>query len=291
MREKVRWEEMYPDELRAAQAEYPLVYLPLGLCEPHGPHCALGLDAVKAHELCVRAARRHGGVVAPPFYWHIHESGYHAPWGEEMLGNQNTFMTSLPPWVMLRVFLYQLRAVAARGFRAAIVVTGHYGGNEHDLRLAANVFERHHPMRASAWADHELIDHPKYRGDHAGATETSQLWYLRPDLVDIARLTPESAASNDYAAGANALESSRRLGEEIVRSQIERLGVVGGELLAAYSGPAQPPALSFDETEAIWREILARRDEWVTLKLWKDQKPAGEDSSWHANQFPDWNGS
>ena len=44
---KVRWEEMFPDELDAALARCPVVYVPLGLCEPHGLHNALGLDALK----------------------------------------------------------------------------------------------------------------------------------------------------------------------------------------------------------------------------------------------------
>lgn len=288
MRDKVRWEEMFPDEMRAAQAERPLVYVPLGLCEPHGPQCALGLDAIKAHEICLRAAREHGGVVAPPSFWHIHETGYHAPWGERFLAGQNTFLTSLPPWVMLKIFLYQLRGVAARGFRAAIVVTGHYGGNQHDLRLVAEILMRHSPLRIWTGPDTDLISHPKYRGDHAGATETSQLWYLRPDLVDVSRLSPELVAAREFAVGGNVMEGSRRLGEEIVRGQIERLGAIGQELLAAYAGPNQPPALSFDETEAIWGEIEARKGEWVTLKLWESQEPVGPDSAWYANQSPKW---
>ena len=44
---KVRWEEMFPDELKAALADKPLVYMTYGLCEPHGPHNAIGLDAIK----------------------------------------------------------------------------------------------------------------------------------------------------------------------------------------------------------------------------------------------------
>ncbi|GEM_PF-2181950 len=48
MRPKVQWEEMFPDELDAALARCPVGYLPLGLCEPHGLHNALGLDALKA---------------------------------------------------------------------------------------------------------------------------------------------------------------------------------------------------------------------------------------------------
>lgn len=287
---KVRWEEMFPDELQAALAAYPLVYMTYGLCEPHGPHNAIGLDAIKAYELCLRAARELGGIVAPPFFWHIHETGYHAPWGNEMIGEVNSFMTSLPPWVMLKTFLYQLRAVAARGFHAAIIVTGHYGGNENDLRLAVDLFSKHTSMKVAAYSDGELINYMNYHGDHAGETETSQLLALRPDLVDMSRLTPDHLANHYYAAGKTAPNSLVATGEEIVKSQIRRLGEISQLLLAAYDGPAQPIPLSFDETEKIWEELEARRDEWVTLKLWKSQQPVGPESGWFANQAPAWNG-
>jgi len=64
---KVKWEEMHPDELLAAIATHPVCYMAYGLAEPHGAYNALGLDWLKAYALCERAARTHGGVVAPPF--------------------------------------------------------------------------------------------------------------------------------------------------------------------------------------------------------------------------------
>src|SRR5438045_3884378 len=85
MRE-VRWERMFPDELEQAFAACPLVYFPYGLCEPHGPQNALGLDGLKAHGIACTAARAHGGIVAPPDYWHIHELGMYAAWAERAGG-------------------------------------------------------------------------------------------------------------------------------------------------------------------------------------------------------------
>ena len=41
---KVQWEMMFPDELEQAFQAAPLVYFTYGLCEPHGPQNALGLD-------------------------------------------------------------------------------------------------------------------------------------------------------------------------------------------------------------------------------------------------------
>ena len=71
--DEVQWERMFPDQLEAAFAARPIAWYTYGLCEPHGPHNAVGLDSLKAHAIACRTARRHGGIVAPPDYWHIHE--------------------------------------------------------------------------------------------------------------------------------------------------------------------------------------------------------------------------
>lgn len=64
MRCEVHWERIFPDELEAATAECPLVYLSYGLCEPHGPRNALGMDALRPHGVACRAAREFTDVVA-----------------------------------------------------------------------------------------------------------------------------------------------------------------------------------------------------------------------------------
>jgi creatinine amidohydrolase len=56
---------MFPDELETAFAECPVAWLPYGLCEPHGPQNAVGMDAIRAHEYLLRAAASFGGIVAP----------------------------------------------------------------------------------------------------------------------------------------------------------------------------------------------------------------------------------
>jgi creatinine amidohydrolase/Fe(II)-dependent formamide hydrolase-like protein len=61
---KVQFEEMFPWEVAAAMAEAPLCFLPLGTLEWHGEHAAVGLDALKAHAVCVLAAQRSGGLVS-----------------------------------------------------------------------------------------------------------------------------------------------------------------------------------------------------------------------------------
>jgi hypothetical protein len=62
-KEHIQWERMLPAEFRAAFEALPVVFLPLGTVEWHGEHNALGLDSLKAHALCVNAARLAGGGV------------------------------------------------------------------------------------------------------------------------------------------------------------------------------------------------------------------------------------
>ncbi len=257
---KVRWEEMFPDELDAALERCPVVYLTYGLCEPHGPYNAVGLDALKVHRLACRAAQEHGGVVAPPFFWHVHEIGIEARWAHDTIGDRNPWLTDVAPWVLYRMFLYHLRAAAARGFRAAIVLSGHAPYGE-DLARVSEIFARHSPLRVWAGQDSEVTDHPASNGGHAGKYETSIFWALRPDLVDMSRL--ERGGGRVLATGTDADESSRRLGERLVEERVAWLGRKARELLEEYRAPDRPDApapgnplgaLTFDATERIWRD-------------------------------------
>lgn len=297
MRPKVQWEEMFPDELDAALARCPVVYLPLGLCEPHGLHNALGVDTLKAHALCCLAAEEHGGIVAPPFFWHIHEIAYEAIWSEQAIGERNPWLTSLPPWVFFKVIFYQLRNMAARGFQAAVVFSGHAGGQEKDLRQVAEVFMRHSPLRVWAGADTEALVSGERGGDHAGRWETSVFWSVRPDLVDMSRLaqgTPEEL-KRTMATNPTASLASRRLGDARAAAFVEGLGHHAAALLAAYRPPATPasPApgnphggLTFGETERLWqREIEPQLPGFVSMNVKAGQLRATPSSSWAPNEM------
>jgi creatinine amidohydrolase len=291
---KVRWEEMFPDELNAAFERRPVVYLTYGLCEPHGPYNAVGLDALKVHRLACRAAEAHGGIVAPPFFWHVHEFGIEAKWAHDTIGDHNPWLTDVPPWVLYRMFLYHLRAAAARGFQAAIVLSGHapYGA---DLRQIAEVFARHSPLRIWAGEDAEAVAEPSHGGGHAGKYETSMLWALCPDLVDISRLERKNGeVDRGFATGRDAEESSRRLGERLVAERVAWLGRKADELLGTYRAPKTPAsptpgnplgALTFDDIERIWRdEFRPNLTALATFRQLPPDERVAIDSPWVPNE-------
>ena len=68
MRRTVQLERMRPGEILAERARCPIVYLPLGPLEWHGPAMPFGTDPLMAQELARRAALRTGGVVMPTLF-------------------------------------------------------------------------------------------------------------------------------------------------------------------------------------------------------------------------------
>jgi creatinine amidohydrolase len=287
---EVRWERMFPDELEAAFDARPVVYFAYGLCEPHGPHNAVGLDTLKAHAICVAAAQAHGGIVAPPDYWHIHEIGMYASWANEWVGAARPWLTAVPPWVHFKNICYQLRAADALGFHAAILLTGHYGPNWQDLKTLLDLVQPHFAMRVYGLPDFEA-NQPGFdndgqaTGDHAGKVETSLLWALEPDCVDVSRLPAPDAPGPHFAMGPTAVHADRRVGDRMVADEVAWLGQKAAELLDAYAAQqieTRTP-LSFMDIERIWADaVLPHLPAFQTMQ-YLERTPPPADSRWQLN--------
>ncbi len=53
---KVHWQEMLRHELLAALTQDPVVIVPVGSIEQHGPHCPQDVDISVPYHLAIRAA-------------------------------------------------------------------------------------------------------------------------------------------------------------------------------------------------------------------------------------------
>ena len=223
---KVKLEELFPDEVRAALAERPLAYVPIGQLERHGPHCAIGLDGLKAHELCVRCAERTGGVVVPPTFWSVGE------WtNDETVGD-------LEPETIDSLYYQVFRGLKQLGAKAVVALTGHYPQNQiATLKSAAGRFQADHGIRVLALGENELTQDIGYLKDHAGRWETSLLMYLRPELVDMGRLAPYDITTEEGRRAARVWDpetkeaSCPELGEKVTALVVERLSAKALELL------------------------------------------------------------
>jgi creatinine amidohydrolase/Fe(II)-dependent formamide hydrolase-like protein len=278
---------MLSHELAAAFAASPAVYFAYGLCEPHGPQNALGLDGLKAHGLAVRTAKRHGGIVAPADFWHVHELGGYAIWAEREIGEARPWLTAVPPWVHFKNVCYHVRAAEVLGFHAAILLTGHYGPNYLDLRTLVDWLQPLTRMRLYGLPDFEA--NPGFPGDgadgdHAGKVETSQLWALEPACVDPSRLGP-AAPGERFAQGSDAALADRAAGRKMIAGQVAWLGAKMRELLAAYDPKCPSRLRTFDDVEAFWEETVrpALADFKSMQPTWYEKEAPDAGSRWREN--------
>ena len=280
----VRWAELRPDDFRARFDACPIVYLPIGLVEPHGHVAALGLDLIKADHYCDEAARRFGGIVAPSQGYHIHECGFHAPWLAEVVGEENPLLAALPPHVMVSLFLYQLRAFANTGFKAVVAVSGHAGGSQNDLRAAAAAFTAVTGVPVIVKTDPEWTE-GAHAGDHAGRYELSQLLAIRTDLVDLRLIDRRHAPGSGgrLALGDDAAEATAEEGRAINELIIANIGRTVDALRkpTAAARPAAPRLLTYDDIERIRATLPPGPAGWHSSSPAPNQPTVDPDSRWH----------
>jgi creatinine amidohydrolase len=233
-----RWDELtasdWPSALERSQG---VAVLPIGVLEKHGPQAPLGADLIRVREYAARATKQEYAVVFPDyFYGQIYEAR-HQP---------GTF--ALPSELIWKLLQATCDEIARNGFDKILIVNGH-GGNPNFLRffVQAQLEQRrdyvvylHEPAHDPALAERiaELRRSDPETDMHGGERETSELLYLRPELVELDRSADESGADqrrldlaelytaiwwfasypNHYAGDGSV--ASRELGELIVEHRI-----------------------------------------------------------------------
>lgn len=228
---RATWRELMNDR--------PLLVLPLGSTEQHGPHLPLDTDTRVASAVARGLADRLDPVLLGPAMPYG-ASGEHAGFpGTVSLGTQ----------VLERVIVELVRSVDDTA-RAVMVVNGH-GGNAAALMSARRILAGEGrpvhlwaPTRALARTagipatDHDL---------HAGRTETSLL-HLAPDLVrlNLATAGPSPSLDELVAQGVAALSPTGVLGDPAGASAAE-----DARLLDAYVDDAVERLLSWARRQGI----------------------------------------
>ena len=186
---EVRAERLAPAELDAAVRGYPLAYLPLGSLEFHGPHLPIGLDALTAHGVCVRAAERTGGIVLPAVYQGIGGGHVDYPWTVMMTAGD-----------AIRDHLTQtLTRLERFGVRGALLFTGHFAGEQVEL-IDAIARDWNSTAGRSLHIIATSVDRcptAPLAPDHAGLFETTLLHAIEPGLVHLDRLSPAADPGGD----------------------------------------------------------------------------------------------
>lgn len=178
-----------PQFVKAAELAGGVCVIPLGVIEKHGPHLPLGTDMFEARERAFKAAQLEYAVVFPPYYFGQIFEARHQP---GTLAYSNELL-----WKLLEESCNEL---ARNGLKKIILLNGH-GGNTSFLQyfcqsqLAGR--KDYIVVLFQAGADAEMNKEIKSLtkatlDGHAGERETSEMTYIRPDLVDQSAIKSES---------------------------------------------------------------------------------------------------
>ena len=157
------------------------MYLPIGTLEWHAEHLPVGLDALNAEAICLRAAVHGGGVVGPTLYYGTGGSHGSYPWTITMPSDRE--ITAL-----LARTLSRLNDL---GVLLAVVFTGHFAREQVACvrQVAHDWNERGYRMRALGLSVDQAAG-LAITPDHAGRFETTLLRAHMPDRVDLGRIPP-----------------------------------------------------------------------------------------------------
>jgi creatinine amidohydrolase len=180
----------------------PLLIVPVGACEQHGPHLPLDTDTRIAAALADSLASKFDEgelLVAPPLT--ITASGEHASFPGTL---------SIGAEVMEQVIVELVRSA---DWSAGVVLVNGHGGNRVPVQRAARTLQAEQRKVLAWWP---AVD----GGDaHAGDTETSMMLALAPDLVrmhraEVGNLEPLADLLDEMVSGGvRAVSSNGVLGD------------------------------------------------------------------------------
>ena len=192
---KVRYDELTWPELREAIARQPVVLLPFGTVEDHGPHLPVNTDNVIVEAICLEAAGRAPGemLVMPLLAYGLDE--HHIDFPGTISVDMQTLLAHLA---------CVAGSVARHGFSHLLIVNGH-GSNAAIADLAARHVVLETGIVCGAMSPNAAIDptlaeptlsHMRRSEPggiaHAGEYETAMMLHLRPDLVQMDKAIRET---------------------------------------------------------------------------------------------------
>jgi creatinine amidohydrolase len=194
----VQAELLLPHEIEAALDARSVVYLPLGSIEFHAAHLPIGLDGLTAHGVCTRAATVGGGIVLPTLYYGVGGGHTTYPW---------TIMAAAASTIV-ELLEQALRRLQDFGVQLAVLFTGHFADEQ--LAMITEIAQRWNAAGNQLQVLSLSINGTDagVAPDHAGVFETSALYAMWPDRVQLDRL-PELAGAPSIDPGGNVMGDQR----------------------------------------------------------------------------------
>ncbi|MGB0115135.1 MAG: mycofactocin biosynthesis peptidyl-dipeptidase MftE [Ilumatobacteraceae bacterium] len=186
----------------AASTPAPILLIPLGSTEQHGPHLPLATDTLIAEELAGRAIHHTDGLMVGPTL-SVTASGEHAAFpGTLSIGTEATAMVIV-------------ELVRSADWAAGVVLVNGHGGNHAAVSVATATLESE-GRRVLAWTP----SWPRRRDGgpadlHAGRIETSMMLAIDPGLVrlELAEAGADASIDDLRSRGVRAVSPNGVLGD------------------------------------------------------------------------------
>lgn len=174
-------------EVKAAAERDPVVVIPVGAIEQHGPHLPLDTDILIAGHVCRQAVEKVGAqnaLLMPPF-WYGYET-HHMDWPGTI---------DIEWEIFVKYALCVTKSLAHHGFRRIMLVNGH-GSNRPLIDMIARLTTVAYPnVLCAAFSWFELADVRKAFDEvresdmtsHACELETAAYLAIEPESVQMAK--------------------------------------------------------------------------------------------------------
>ncbi|WP_261164308.1 creatininase family protein [Microbacterium sp. Marseille-Q6965] len=226
-----RLAELSTAQIAAIDKRDAVVVQPIGAIEQHGPHLPVLTDALTAETIAERAVASLG---PDSNVWLLPTLSYGK--SSEHLGRAGTIAMSAS--TLIAVCLDLGRSLAASGFRKLVFVNGH-GGQPNLLDMVARdirietgleVF----PLMPGRFPLPEGIEpaDPHY-GIHGGHIETSIVWSIRPDLVQMDQARKDGDVLGEVYAGMKHLTLEGTVPTAWVTDDVSASGTIGDPTAAS----------------------------------------------------------
>ena len=172
--------ELSQPEIAAQLKANPLVLLPAGSVEQHGPHLPTGTDTFAANVISAAVAERMNGLVLPATPFGV--TPMHMPFEGTITFTPDTYM---------RVVTETCVSTAKHGAKRLLILNWHEG-NIPSLAIAAESLHRDHGMSVltvqACYVAEELYGKSCNGLTHGGEIEALAVLAYRPELVHLERI-------------------------------------------------------------------------------------------------------
>ncbi|MBA7634494.1 Creatinine amidohydrolase [subsurface metagenome] len=183
MAKNVLWEELSWSELKVKATENPVVIIPVGSMEQHGPHLPVKTDTILVSYIARKIAEtmvdKGQSTLVGPAIW-TGNSRHHMDFPGTISLDYSTFEG---------VIQHTCLSMHSHGFYRLVLLNGH-GGNRGPLRMAITKINEEigRPVFCITYWDPACNDMPQIlevqKGvEHSGEAETSMMMVIAPDLV------------------------------------------------------------------------------------------------------------